>query len=279
VRLGAHESAAGGLHLVFGRGELDGCEAVQLFSAPPSRWSRRLPTDEEASLFRSEAARLGWPVLVHASYLLNLASPDPSLAAASVDALVDELVLAETLGVDHVVLHPGAHRGEGERRGLARVARGLREVVRQTRGFSVRILVENTAGAGTTLGGPVEHLARLLEACGGRGGVCLDTCHAFAAGHRLDTDEGRERLLEGLARLVGIGEVRALHLNDSRRAAGSRVDRHAHVGEGEIGLAAFRALLAEPRLADAAGIVETPPEADGGPSFSRNLGVLKGLRP
>ena len=279
--IGAHESTAGGLHAALARAEADGCEALQIFTGYNTRWAPRPLDHEQASLFRSEAARLPrMPLISHCCYLINLASPDRALWRRSVEAVVQELERCETLGLAGAVLHPGSHMGLGERAGLRRVARALGEVHRRTVGFTTRVLLENTAGQGTNLGHRFEHLGWLLTetALGERLGVCIDTCHAFAAGYELRGASGYARTLEALSCAVGLGRVAALHLNDSRRERGSRVDRHTQIGEGALGLDAFARLVNDPRLAGMPGIVETPPEPDGRSSFARNIDTLKALR-
>jgi len=281
--IGAHESVAGGLHTAFARGEADGCEALQIWTGYNTRWAPRVVDDEEASRFRSEAARLGWPLLSHASYLINLASPDPALWERSVDALTLELERCETLGIGGVVLHPGSHLGEGERGGIRRIARALDELHRRTPGFAANLLLENTAGQGATLGRTFEQLGQILAGTRRepeRVGVCIDTCHAFAAGYDLRGAAGCAAAVEALAAALGGGlaPLRAFHLNDSRRELGSRVDRHASVGEGALGADAFAPLVNDPRFATVPAVVESPLEPDGSPSFARNIRALRALR-
>lgn len=284
MRIGAHESVSAGLHLAFGRGEADGCEAMQIFSGFNTRWEPRFIEDEEASRFRSEAARLEWPLLSHACYLINLASPDPRLWRRSVEALVLELGRCQNLGIPYVVLHPGAHMGAGEEQGLQRVGEALSEALRRTDRYEAGVLLENTAGQGTNLGYSFAHLGRLLEMVGGdadleRLGVCIDTCHAFAAGYDLGTRRGYREALEELAHAVGgLQRIRAFHLNDSKRGRGSRIDRHASIGEGRLGRASFARLVNDSRFSDLPAVVETPPETDGRSSFARNIRMLKKLR-
>lgn len=280
MRIGAHESVAGGLHLALSRGERDGCESLQIFTGFNTRWAPRIFDDEEASKFRSEAARLGYPLLSHASYLINLASPDGELWLRSIGALVEELIRCETLGVHQVVLHPGAHMGRGEGWGLRRVGRALGEVHRHTRGFKTRILLENTAGQGSCLGHRLGQLGWLLNETFGadRLGVCFDTCHGYAAGYDLRHPRGHAQTLEELEREVGLSAVRAFHLNDSKRPLSSGLDRHASIGEGLLGETAFRRLINDERFAQVPAVVETPAEHDGSPSFARNIRTLKRLR-
>ena len=278
--LGAHQSIAGGVHLALGRAEADGCESLQIFTSHNTRWAPRPLPDEEISLFWSEAARLELPALSHTSYLINLASPDADLRARSLDMLTEELLRCETLGLGGAVLHPGSHMGDGVEAGLVRVARCLGELHRRTPGFKARVLLENTAGQGTGLGSDLAHLGRLLADThgGDRLGICLDTCHALAAGHELRTEEGYRQTFETLDREVGLNNLRAFHLNDSKRELSSRVDRHAHIGQGELGLEPFSWLVNDPRFAGIPAVSELPPDEPGGYSFKRNVDVLKGLR-
>jgi len=278
--IGAHCSIAGGVHLALGRAEADGCEAAQIFTTHNTRWAPRPLPDEEASLYLSEAARLGVPVFSHTTYLINLASPDRALRERSMDALVEELERCETLGLLGAVLHPGAHMGDGEDAGLARIAASLGAVHRRTAGFGARVLLENTAGQGTGLGSDLGHLGRLLEQthAGHRLGVCIDTCHALAAGYDLRDAAGYEAFVETLAREVGLERVLAFHLNDSKRALGTRVDRHEHVGQGELGLEPFRRLVNDARFAQVPAASELPPDEPGGYSFRRNVEALQSLR-
>jgi deoxyribonuclease-4 len=280
MRIGAHESVAGGLHTAFGRGQTDGCESLQIFTGFNTRWAPRQIDDVEASLFRSEAAAFGLPLVSHCCYLINLASPDEELWQRSIAALVEEMERCELLGIPFAVLHPGSHMARGEGAGLGRAGRALGEAHRRTPGFSVQILLENTAGQGSNLGYRFAHLGRLLHEThqGHRLGVCVDTCHGHAAGYDLASAEGYGRATEELEREVGLDTVQVFHLNDCRRPRGSRVDRHASVGDGTLGRAAFRRLVNDPRFCHVPGIVETPPEPDGSSSFARNIRALKGLR-
>jgi deoxyribonuclease-4 len=277
VILGAHESVAGGLEKAFARGRADGCRALQIFTSSSRQWAaRELPPDEVAA-FRREASASRWPVLSHASYLINLGTADRTLRDKSVAALRIELERAEALGLDYVVLHPGTDGGGGEAAGLVRVAECLSEVHLQTRGARARILLELTAGQGSCLGHRFEHLRTLLEVTDGgdRLGVCFDTCHAVAAGYDLAGDyQGVWRAFD---RIVGLSRLCAFHLNDSKKGLGCRVDRHHHPGEGSLGLATFRRLVRDRRFAGLPGILETPPLPGGEPSFRRNLERLRAL--
>jgi deoxyribonuclease-4 len=280
VRLGAHESIAGGIHKAFDRAESVGCDAVQIFVKPNRSWAVPALTEDEIALFRSKAGTMGiWPVVGHASYLLNLCSPQDDLWHKSIDTLVVELERCEELGVPWLVLHPGAHVGTGEKAGLVRMARALGQVHAATVGFRTRLLLETTAGQGTRLGYRFEHLAWLLEQTpeGERLGVCLDTCHVFTAGYELRTAEGYAGTMKAFDRVIGLERLKAVHLNDSRGGLGSRKDRHEHIGKGHIGLEGFYHVLNDPRLAGLPGLLETPKSNDLHED-RENLVLLRGLR-
>ncbi|HIE39230.1 MAG TPA: deoxyribonuclease IV [Anaerolineales bacterium] len=279
MRLGAHESIAGGLHRAFDRARSVGCEAVQIFVKSNRSWAVKPLTEEEVARFKAKAAETGiHPVVAHTSYLLNLASPDGDLWRRSRDTLIIELERCEALDVGWLVLHPGSHVGAGEEAGLARVAQALGEVHAATPGFRTQILLETTAGQGTNLGYRFEQLAWLLEQTpqGERLGVCFDTCHVFAAGYELRTRGGYEATMAAFDQIVGLSRLKAVHLNDSKGELGSRKDRHEHIGEGHIGLEGFRHVLNDPRLAGLPGLLETP-KSDDLHEDAENLAVLRSL--
>jgi len=279
MRLGAHESIAGGLHLAFDRARTVGCDAVQLFVKSNRAWAVKPLTEEDIRLFKEKAAETGiHPAVGHASYLLNPAAPDEELWRKSRDTLIIELERCEALDIPYLVLHPGSHMDAGEEEGLKRVARALGEVHAATRGFRARILLETTAGQGTNLGYRFEQLAWLIENTpeGERLGVCLDTCHAFAAGYELRTPEGYEATLEEFDRIIGLSRLLAVHLNDSKNGLGSRVDRHEHIGKGVLGLETFRMVVNDPRMAALPGLLETP-KSDDLHEDVENLSVLRSL--
>lgn len=277
--LGAHESIAGGLHKAFDRARSVGCDAVQLFVKSNRAWAVKPLTGKAIARFKAAAQETGIrPVVGHTSYLLNLGSPDEALWAKSRDTLIVELERCETLALPYLVLHPGSHVGTGEKVGLARVAQALGQVHAATPGFRTRILLETTAGQGSNLGHCFEHLAWLLEHTpeGERLGVCLDTCHIFAAGYELRTLEGYTATMEAFDRLIGLERLRAVHLNDCRGELGSHRDRHAHIGQGHIGLQGFRHVMNDPRLAGLPGLLETP-KSDDLHEDRENLAVLRSL--
>jgi deoxyribonuclease-4 len=278
--LGAHMSIAGGLPLALERGHALACGAVQIFLKNQRQWAAPPLRDDEVRAFRAARRALGprW-VFAHASYLINLASPDPGAWALAVDAFTDELERAEALGLGWVVVHPGSHLGAGAPAGVTRVGDAVLETLRRTRGYRVRIALENTAGGGGTLGRSFAELRAMLQRAGWarRVGVCVDTCHLFAAGYDLRAAVGYGGAVGECARAVGLARVLAFHLNDARTPLGSGLDRHEHIGRGALGLAPFRRLLADRRFAEVPKVLETPkapePIAD-----RRNLAVLRRLR-
>jgi deoxyribonuclease-4 len=280
--LGAHMSIAGGLARALWRGKEQGCDCIQLFSKNANQWRARPLTQEaHAAFVQAQVATGVIPVAAHDSYLINLASPDPALFQRSVEALGEERERAALLGLPSLVIHPGSHRGSGEQRGLARIAQGINLVLSRQGGEGVMILLETTAGQGAMLGNRFEHFAAILEqiTLPEAVGVCLDTCHVFAAGYDITTPEGYEATLGEFQRLVGLDRLKLIHVNDSKALLGSRVDRHAHIGQGYMGPAAFRLLLQDLRLAGLPFILETPKgkTAEGVDWDGVNLKMLRGL--
>jgi deoxyribonuclease-4 len=273
-------SIAGGLHLALARGRALGCGAVQVFLRNQRQWAAAPLADEAVRAFR--AARRGSGirhVFAHASYLINLASPDPAQWARAVAVFTDELERAEALGLACVVIHPGSHLGAGVEAGVRAVVRALDEVTRRTGGYGVRVALENTAGAGQTLGGTFGELRALLDRAARpeRVGACIDTCHLFAAGYDIRTPAGWRAALAECEATVGLERLLAFHLNDAASGLGSGLDRHAHIGGGRLGLAPFRLLLRDGRLARVPKVLETPKEPE--PlADRRNLARLRALR-
>jgi deoxyribonuclease IV len=278
--LGAHMSIAGGLHLALERGRALDCHTVQIFLKNQRQWAARPLADSDVRTFRAARRATGIePVFAHASYLINLAGPDPTAWRQAVDAFTDELERAEALGLRCVVIHPGSHMGAGAGAGIAQVATAVGEALRRTRGYRVRIALENTAGAGGAVGRTFEELGALLDRAGRprRLGVCLDTCHLFAAGYDVRTPAGYEAAIASCARAVQLERVLALHLNDARAPLGSGLDRHEHIGRGGLGLAPFRALLNDRRFRAVPKVLETPKEPEP-VADRRNLATLRRLR-
>ena len=274
-------SIAGGIDLAPLRGQETGCDAIQLFTKSNRQWRARPLRDAEVEAFRSNLRVTGiGPVVAHDCYLINLAAPNASIWKRSVSAFREELDRAERLAIPYLVMHPGSHAGAGERDGLARVAEALNLLHTDTAGYQVQILLETTAGQGTSLGHRFEQLAAILAAVETpeRMGVCLDTCHLFAAGYDLRTADGYRLMRRELAACLGPQRVKAIHLNDSQQGLGSRVDRHAHIGEGKLGLSAFGFLLNDPRFRRVPMILETPKDSDPVAADRRNLARLRRLR-
>lgn len=279
VLLGAHMSTSGGLSTAFDRGAAVGCTTMQIFTKNQNRWQQKPTPPEELERWAQKQAATGIaPVVSHAAYLLNLGGPNEELWNKSVDALADELTRAEELGLLGVVFHPGAHMGEGEAAGIARIVKGIDAAHRRTAGFKTLTLVENTAGQGTALGYRFEHLQAFLQGVSDpeRLAFCLDTCHLFAAGYDLRDEQAYADTLGQFDHLCGIERLRCFHFNDAKKPLGSRVDRHDHIGTGQLGLAAFGFLLNDPRLTHVPKILETE-KSDDMHEDVENLRVLRSL--
>ncbi len=259
--LGAHMSMAGGYYKAVEAAARVGCDCVQLFTKNNNQWRAKPITEDDVAKFRSALAEHGIKhPISHDSYLINLASPDNELWKKSVDAFVVELQRAAQLGIPYVVAHPGAFTTSSEARGLKRIVRGLNEVHKQTKGCTAQCLLETTAGQGSNLGWKFEHLAAILDGVRNPDllGVCFDTCHVFAAGYAMDTEKNYKATMRALNKTVGVKQVKAFHFNDSKTKFGSRVDRHAQIGKGEMGLAPFRFLLNDRRFRKVPMYLETP---------------------
>ena len=234
---------------------------LQIFVKNNSRWVGKTIEADEARAFRRAArgAELG-RVAAHTSYLINLASPLAALRRLSTQSLADEIQRCDLLGIRELVLHPGAHCGEGEGAGIRRIAEGLDEAIARAGDTRVRILLETAAGQGSCVGHRFEHIRDILGASreGRRLAVCLDTCHVHAAGYDLVSAEGYEETIRSFDQTIGLKRLRAIHVNDSKKPRGSRVDRHEHIGRGAIGRKGFRNLMRDPRLAGIPKFLETP---------------------
>jgi len=265
-RFGAHLSVAGGLENAFTAAVAVGCNCLQIFVKNQRQWAAKPLTEDQILAYRNAERETGiGPVIAHGSYLLNLASPQRETRERSIRALVDELTRCESLGLPGLVIHPGAHMGEGIAGGIRRIGAALNRVHRATRGFTVRILLETTAGQGTTIGHEIAHLGQIIAATAAphRLGVCLDTCHLFAAGYDLRDRNDYERTITELSDHVGLKRVACIHTNDSKGDCGSRIDRHEHITRGRIGKQGFANLINDPRLAHVPRILETPKGKDG----------------
>jgi len=277
--IGAHVNSSGGVWKAIGNGVDIGCEAVQFFAGSPRTWKPQIYRDADAEKFRE--TRADSPirfVVIHSIYLINLASAKEDFYENSVTSLNGAVAAAEQLGADAVVTHVGSHQGAGFDEGLVRVQAALRRALEESDGSPVRILLENTAGAGGTMGVDFEELGAMIAAADGhpRLGICLDTAHVFEAGFDLRTAAGLDEALARLDAACGLDRLVMLHLNDSKTPFGSNRDRHEIIGVGEIGLDGFRSIVTHPAFADLPGILEVPGFDDKGPD-ARNVQLLRDL--
>jgi deoxyribonuclease-4 len=264
VLLGAHTSTAGGVTQAVVRAQGCGFTAAQIFVKNNKQWFAEPLAEDEIKQFRAARQASGIAFFAHNSYLVNLASQDPQMFSTSVKAMIGELERAEALGLPFMVMHPGSHGGAGEEAGLKRIIQGLNAIVEATSGYRCRMALEITAGQGNALGYRLEHLSALLEGIksDSRFGVCLDTAHLYAAGYNVRTRAGYEETVAQVEKLFGAKRVLALHLNDSKVPLGKRVDRHALLGEGEIGFDCFRWIVQDPRWIAIPKVLETPKSED-----------------
>lgn len=281
--IGAHESAAGGPYRAVERAVEDDCEALQLFTKNNNRWEQRMWNDEEAREFRETYETSGLRgLMAHSSYLINPCSSSESTIEKSRKAMADELNRCQLLGIPYLVVHPGSHTGRGEAEGIELVVENTNRVYAEhgDEWPDVTLLWENTAGQGTALGYEFAHLRDILAGLERpeRFGVCFDTCHAHAAGYDLTTREAYDAVWEDFDQVIGLSELEAFHLNDSKKEFDSRVDRHELIGEGDIGLETYEWLVNDERFESVPAVVETPPLENGEESFGEMVERLKGLR-
>ena len=264
--IGAHVAARGGIHTAVDNALAIGAEVIQTHPTPAQMWRPLHLEEADRELYLAKYAASGLRGhYLHAVYLINLASPKETLLRSSVTSLVDYMELAASLGAEGVVFHPGSHLGAGFDTVVAQIATAIREVIDRSPTGRARLLVENSAGAGGCVGRSFEEVACIVEAAASdRVGVCLDTQHAFASGYDVRDAGGVARTLDDFDRLIGFERLGLVHANDSARALGSNADRHANIGDGEIGAAGFRLLLADPRMRRVPWVLEVPgPERKG----------------
>jgi len=275
LRLGVHTSIAGGLHISIERAKKLGCNTVQIFSHNPRSWSVREIKEEEIKEFKRlrELYNIN-PVYVHASYLINLASTNKAVSEKSTGLMIKEMEIAEELGADYVVLHPGS-ASDSEKEGMRRVMRNLEKVLK--RDFGTGLLLENTAGERGDITSRIKDIAIILKAfySSSLAGICIDTCHAFQAGYDITRQEGISEMFDEIEREIGLDRLKLIHMNDSKRGFRSGVDRHEHIGLGKIGLEGFMLLLGHKVISDIPIILETPKESD--EDDLRNLATVKRL--
>ena len=274
---GAHMSISGGLDKALERGEKINCRTIQIFTKNSNQWKAKEITDQDLHRFHSFSGKVHiFPVIAHNSYLINLASPDPILHRKSIESFFNEMELCEKLRIPYLVFHPGAHVGSGEKAGLKKIAQSINVLLKRGKGFKVSLLLETTAGQGTTLGCKFEHLADIIKNVEQKKsiGVCVDTCHIFAAGYDITTQKGYKKTFEIFNKLIGFGNLKVFHINDSKKELGSRVDRHEHIGKGYLGLKPFEFLVNDRRFANIPKILETPK----GPDLKEDVENLKVLK-
>jgi len=263
--LGAHMSIKGGLFKSLIRGKKAGCQVIQIFTRNTSRWSSRPLSQNEIDAFIKTGKETSViPVAAHDSYLINLASANADVREKSFHALLDEMERVERLDIPYLVMHPGSHLGDGEKPGLKRISDALNKAYEKAPNLGVEILLETTAGQGTNLGYRFEHLAEILERTDNnkRLGVCLDTCHVFAAGYDFRTEESYRELIKNFDEIIGLNHLKLFHLNDSKKELGSKIDRHEHLGHGYIGREGLSFFLRDPRFRDIPFVLETPKGQD-----------------
>jgi deoxyribonuclease-4 len=279
MKFGAHCSTAGGVYFALRRAGQIGAEICQIFVKNNMQWFGKAPSKEDLSLYRSELASSSLNcVFGHAGYLINLGAPDSENRRHSIRSLVQEIEFATILDLPFLVLHPGAHLGAGEQAGLDQIISGLNEVFAVTKKSPVRIALENTAGQGSCLGHKIAHIAAIFDGVEKpeRLGICLDTAHFFAAGYDIRTPKGWDAAIHEVSSLLGLRQILAFHLNDSKTPLASRVDRHAHIGQGFIGKKGFRYIVNDVRFSKVPGCLETPKSKDLKEDV-QNLATLRSL--
>jgi deoxyribonuclease-4 len=279
--LGAHLSIAKGLHEAVYAAARYGSSTLQIFTKNASTWKEKALSETDIQKFKAACQDTGiHEIAAHTSYLINMAGSDTVKTEKSKSALAAELIRSDKLGIPYVVLHPGSHKGEGEAAAVERIISRLNAVFSETRDASPRLLLETTAGQGACIGHRFEHLAAIMRGVTepDRLGICLDTCHIFAAGYDISTPSGYRETMAEFDAVIGLEHLYVIHLNDAKRGAGSLVDRHAHIGDGHIGLTGFKSIINDTRLEEIPKIIETPKKKNGEDADSINLALLRRLK-
>jgi len=277
--LGVHVSTAGKIYDAFIRAKELGCNTMQLFSRSPQAWRNKVINPEDIREFNKRQASFGIkPIFVHIPYLINLASPNPGLYKASITAYIEDILEAQALKADYIVTHMGSHKDTSEASGLRRLIEALKKILKATSDTSVGILLENTAGSGSWLGYKFIHQKKVLEGLryNPRIGLCLDTAHAYLAGYDIANADGLKKTLDEIDRLVGLGLIKLIHLNDAKDKLNSRRDRHEHIGKGYIGMEGMGRIINHPKLRDIPFILETPKDSED--ADAKNLNTVRKLR-
>src|ERR1051326_1675084 len=263
--IGAHESIAGGIETAFERGDRAGCRTLQVFTKNSNQWRAKPLSEEAIANYKTAASKSTIrPVVAHDSYLINLCATDLSILEKSREAFIDELQRCNALGIPYLNFHPGAHMGAGEEEGIKKIVESLNQAHEATQGFKVMSVLETTAGQGSAIGHRFEQLRAIIDEVDdpARMGVCIDPCHIFAAGYDIRSNEAYQKTITEFDQIVGLRRLVAIHINDSKKPLGSKVDRHEHIGKGEIGKEGFRCLMKDERLAQIPKILETPKGED-----------------
>jgi len=276
--LGAHFSIAKGLHKAIIEADAYGCNALQIFTKNASTWKEKILTEKQINDFFQAKENTGIQhIISHTSYLINIAGPDKKKAKMSCEALKQEIFRCGQLEIPYIVLHPGAHMGDGEQKGIQRIADNINRIFDTTSEVPSRLLLETTAGQGSSIGHTFEQLAAIIEKVHDKAriGICLDTCHIFAAGYDISYKKGYEHTIKAFDDIIGLNNLFVIHLNDTKKACSTRVDRHEHIGNGFIGLDAFKYIINDSRLKAIPKILETPKLKDGKDADKINLELLR----
>ena len=277
--IGAHMSISGGVFNSLLLGEELRCTTIQIFTKNNNQWKAKELTPEDVKKFFENQKKTNIsPVVGHNGYLINLASPKEDIYNQSLESMLIELQRAELLALPYLVMHPGSHLGTGEKEGIKKIAKSINWLHQKTKGYRVKICMETTAGQGSAIGHRFEQLQEIIEQVkdNERVGVCYDTCHTFASGYDLRAKKAYEDAFREFDNVIGLSRLKVIHVNDSMKDLGSRVDRHQHIGEGKIGLEGFRLLMNDPRWEKIPKILETPKE-EGTARDIKNLNVLRSL--
>jgi len=277
--LGAHMSIAGGLHNAPDRGVKAGCGVIQVFTQNSNQWRGKAISDPDVALFKEKLKESGLhEVISHDIYLINLASAPGEVRDKSLAGFQEEMERCARLGIGKIVMHPGAHNGDGEETGLKRIVEAFDHLFAITPDYTGMILLETTAGQGTNVGYTFEHLRAIIDGSAhpSRFGICYDTCHTFAAGYDITSEAGYKAVWEEFDRIIGIDRLQCFHINDSKKGLNCRVDRHEHIGQGAMGLSAFRFIMNDPRFVKIPKILETP-KGDNDEMDGVNLKTLRDL--
>ena len=279
--LGAHFSIAKGLHQAILSADSYKCNTLQIFTKNAQTWKEKTLTEKEIKKFKHTKEQTGiHQIISHTSYLINIAGPDKKKAEMSCEALKQEFIRCRQLDIPYTVLHPGSHMGDGEEKGINRITDNINQIFSATEEITTRLLLETTAGQGSSIGHTFEQLATIIEKIHdqSRIGICLDTCHIFAAGYDISDKKGYKNTIKDFDDIIGLKNLFVIHLNDTQKACNTRVDRHEHIGDGFIGLDAFKLIVNDSRLQNIPKILETPKLKNEQDADSINLELFRQLQ-